>query len=310
MDDAKPITEVVEDAPEYRESLDDAVKRLAALTDGEYEQVRNSEAKKLDVRAKFLDDAVSAARGNGKADGGLDLFEPEPWDKTIDGNDLLDRMVAAIREYVIAPEHVAEVAELWVVHAHVFDLWQVTPRLAISAPTMRSGKSLMKDVLGCLVPRAIETENLSAAVMFRAVDKYRPTMLVDEVDTFLHDNDELRGILNSGYRKGGQALRCEGDNYDIKAFKTFAPVVIVGIGKLPNTLADRSIHAELQRKNPTKKQEGFAETALTICGTSHGKWRGGQSIICRPSAMRTQQCRRGYSIEQLTTGARYSQSPT
>ena len=99
MDDAKPITEVVEDAPEYRESLDDAVKRLAALTDGEYEQVRNSEAKKLDVRAKFLDDAVSAARGNGKADGGLDLFEPEPWDKTIDGNDLLDRMVAAIREY-------------------------------------------------------------------------------------------------------------------------------------------------------------------------------------------------------------------
>ena len=78
MDDAKPITEVVEDAPEYRESLDDAVKRLAALTDGEYEQVRNSEAKKLDVRAKFLDDAVSAARGNGKADGGLDLFEPEP----------------------------------------------------------------------------------------------------------------------------------------------------------------------------------------------------------------------------------------
>jgi putative DNA primase/helicase len=257
MDDAKPITEVVEDAPEYRESLDDAVKRLAALTDGEYEQVRNSEAKKLDVRAKFLDDAVSAARGNGKADGGLDLFEPEPWDKTIDGNDLLDRMVAAIREYVIAPEHVAEVAALWVVHAHVFDLWQVTPRLAISAPTMRSGKSLMKDVLGCLVPRAIETENLSAAVMFRAVDKYRPTMLVDEVDTFLHDNDELRGILNSGYRKGGQALRCEGDNYDIKAFKIFAPVVIVGIGKLPNTLADRSIHAELQRKKSNEKTRGF-----------------------------------------------------
>ena len=191
MDDAKPITEVVEDAPEYRESLDDAVKRLAALTDGEYEQVRNSEAKKLDVRAKFLDDAVSAARGNGKADGGLDLFEPEPWDKTIDGNDLLDRMVAAIREYVIAPEHVAEVAALWVVHAHVFDLWQVTPRLAISAPTMRSGKSLMKDVLGCLVPRAIETENLSAAVMFRAVDKYRPTMLVDEVDTFLFQFESL-----------------------------------------------------------------------------------------------------------------------
>ncbi len=41
--------------------------------------------------------------------------------------------------------------------------------------------------------RAVKTENLSTAVMFRVVDNYRPILLVDEVDTFLRDNDELPG---------------------------------------------------------------------------------------------------------------------
>lgn len=66
MDDVGNVTDAVDGAPEYKESLDDAVSRLAKLSAGEYEQARNEEAKKLDVRAKFLDGAVSAARGNGK----------------------------------------------------------------------------------------------------------------------------------------------------------------------------------------------------------------------------------------------------
>ncbi len=239
------------------ESLDDVVKRLALLTRGEYEQCRKAEAKKLDVRPAYLDAEVKAAHGNGEDGGGFKLYEPEPWDEEVDGDDLLDRVVAAIREYVIMPEHVAETAALWIVHTHAFDIWQVTPRLAISAPTMGSGKSVMLDVLGCLVPRPLEADNLSTAVMFRAVDAYRPSLMVDEVDTFLRDNDELRGILNSGYRKGGQVLRCEGDSNELKAFQTFAPVATAGIGRLPGTLADRSIHAELQRKRPDERTREF-----------------------------------------------------
>src|SRR5213593_2916380 len=36
----------------------------------------------------------------------------------------------------------------------------------------------------------------------------RPTLLIDEADTFLQGNDELRGILNSGYsRKTAYVVR-------------------------------------------------------------------------------------------------------
>lgn len=261
MDDVQTISDVIDDAPKYEESTENAIKRLAKLKPIEYERVRKNEAEKLGLsRVTFLDKLVEGARlkeTKTGQDGGLKLYEPDPWPEEVDGDDLLNRIVVALRHYVVLPEHVAEAAALWAVHTHAFDLWQVTPRLAISAPTMGSGKSVMLDVLASMVPRPLEAANLSTAVVFRAVENFRPTLMIDEVDTFLGDNDELRGVLNSGYRKGGTALRCEGDNHELKAFSTFAPVATAGIGRLPGTLADRSIHAELQRKRPDEHVSGF-----------------------------------------------------
>jgi len=255
------VADAISSAPEYSESLDDAVERLGKLSKGEYEQVRNDEAKALKVRSTFLDGAVNTARNDDKPNG-LDLYEPEPWPDEVDGGDLLDRIVATIREYVILAEHEARASALWILHAHGFDGWQVTPRLAIRAPTPGAGKSVLLDVLGCMVPRALEAENLSPAVVFRAIEAYRPCLMVDEVDTFLRDNDELRGVLNSGHRKGGQVIRCEGDNHEIRVFNTFAPIATAGIGHLPGTLADRSIHIELQRKKPDESTREFRQDRI------------------------------------------------
>ena len=36
---------------------------------------------------------------------------------------------------------------------------------------------------------------------FRVIQETRPTLLIDEADTFLQGNDELRGILNAGYTR-------------------------------------------------------------------------------------------------------------
>lgn len=77
-----------------------------------------------------------------------------------------------------------------------------------------------------------------------------PTLLVDEADSFLKGNEELRGLLNAGHRRGGQVLRCVGDNHDVRAFTVFAPVVLAGIGQLPATLHDRSVVIPLVRAKP------------------------------------------------------------
>ncbi len=243
----------------YEEPMAEAIQRLAELPRAEYERVRKAEAKRLNMRVSVLDCDVNAFRKNGQDENNLGLFEPEPWPEEVNGNDLLDRIVGAICRHVVMPPHAAEATALWVVHCHAFQCWRHTPRLAVLAPEKECGKSTLLDVLSCLVPRAVKTENLSTAVMFRLVDKCQPVLLVDEVDSFLRDNDELRGALNAGHAKGGSHLRCEGDDNQIRAFKTFAPAALAGIGRLPETLADRSIHVPLQKRRSDEYVQDFRD---------------------------------------------------
>ena len=93
--------------------------------------------------------------------------------------------------------------------------------------------------------------------MFRVVEAHRPTLLVDEADTFLRDNDELRGIINSGHRRGGSVLRTVGDDHQPRAFSTHSACAIALIGNLPDTLHDRSVVINLKRRLPTEEIHPF-----------------------------------------------------
>jgi hypothetical protein len=112
---------------------------------------------------------------------------------------------------------------------------------------------------------------------FRVIEEMRPTLLIDEADTFLRGNDELRGILNSGYtRKTAYVVRVanqftryhlpaalsvsavmptEGETDPVASgatrlvrFSCWCPKVMAAIGRLPDTLADRCIVVRMQRK--------------------------------------------------------------
>jgi putative DNA primase/helicase len=98
--------------------------------------------------------------------------------------------------------------------------------------------------------------------VFRAVEKLRPTLLVDEADTFLRDNDELRGVLNSGHHRTGSVLRVVGDNHDIGAFSTWCPTVIAAIGELPGTIEDRSVIICMRRALPNERVDRLDDRAI------------------------------------------------
>ena len=84
-----------------------------------------------------------------------------------------------------------------------------------------------------------------------------PTLLIDEADTFLKENDELRGILNTGHKRGGQILRTVGDDHEPRQFSTWAPTAIAMIGRLPDTLNDRSVVIGLRRRKPEETVRPF-----------------------------------------------------
>jgi putative DNA primase/helicase len=183
--------------------------------------------------------------------------ESEPWPAPVNGAQLLDDIATAIRDHVVMSDAARDTAALWVLHAYLLDRFLMTPRLAITSPEKRCGKTTLLDVLGRLVFKALPTAHVTASAIFRVVEAYRPTLLIDEADTFLRDNDELRGVVNSGHRRGGSVLRTVGDDHEVRAFSTYSACAIALIGRLPETLHDRSVIVSLKRRLPSEAIASF-----------------------------------------------------
>ena len=144
--------------------------------------------------------------------------------------------------------------------------------LAMTSPTPECGKTTVLTLVGELVPRPLPAANITGAAFFRAVDKWLPTVLIDEADTFLRDSDELRGILNSGHnRRNAWVVRTQGDNHEPRRFSTWTPKAIALIGKLPPTLSSRSLHIKLQRKLATDTVAPLRADRLTHLRPLHRK---------------------------------------
>jgi putative DNA primase/helicase len=239
--------------------VDAEITRLAALNPVQYEQQRKDAAEKLGLRASILDKLVRAEQpDDGSKQGRAIAFpEPELWPAPVNGAVLLAEIADAIRRHVVMADAARDTAALWTLHTYLLDRSLVSPRLAISSPTKRCGKPTLLDVLGRLVLKPLSTASVTAAAIFRVVEAQRPTLLVDEADTFLRDNDELRGVINSGHRKGGSVLRTVGDDHEPRAFATYAACAIALIGKLPETLHDRSVVVSLKRRLPSEPIASF-----------------------------------------------------
>ncbi len=189
--------------------------------------------------------------------GAVLLPEIELWPEAVNGADTLSKIAETFASYVALPGGAADAIALWAAHTHGFTAFLCSPRLNICSPEKRCGKTTLRDVVAVFVPRPLLMENLSVAVLFRLVNAHAPTILADEYDAWLNDNEELRGLLNSGHRQGGQAFRCVGDSNEVRGFQVFAPAVLCGIGTLPGTLHDRSIVIRLERAKPGELRERF-----------------------------------------------------
>jgi putative DNA primase/helicase len=183
---------------------------------------------------------------------------PEPWPEAVDGTQLLDALQAQFKRFIVLPEHAAATMALWIVHTYCYQFGRVAAYVALLSPEKRCGKSTGLSLVAALAHRALAASNVLPAALFRVIERDGPTMLIDEVDSFVGDNEELRGILNAGFtRESAFVLRCVGENHEPKTFNVFGPKLFAGIGKLPGTLADRSIIVPMRRKQPGDTVERF-----------------------------------------------------
>jgi hypothetical protein len=228
------------------------------------------------------------------------MEEVEAWEEAVDGKCLLDEIEGLLRRFVVLPKWAPETLALWIVHTYAFLLRDITTYLGIESPEKRCGKTTLLSVMGELVNRPVVASNISSPAFFRVIQETQPTLLIDEADTFLQGNDELRGILNSGYTKKtsfvwrvasegassqirnqnveirnkdeeirseagirGGAARSERGNVLAK-FSCWCPKAMAAIGRLPDTLADRCIVIRMQRKRGDEACERLRSLEPTV----------------------------------------------
>jgi len=184
--------------------------------------------------------------------------EVEPWPDPVDGQDLIRELESFARRFLILPsEHAYMALVLWALATHAHDLFQLFPILVISSPVPGSGKTTVLTVLSALVPKPFFTSNATAASLFRAIDAFHPTVMIDEADSFLIGNEALRGLLNSCHLRAYAFM-----TRAIGTFSTWAAVVLALIGKVPKTVEDRAIIIPMQRRAPHEQVERFRQDRL------------------------------------------------
>ena len=214
------------------------------MSDGELDRILAKQAQDRDRRetaARIADRYISREGGEptnaerkAKAVGltVIDGDKAEPKS----GASVLDKTYAFIGRFVAYPSDHARVAHtLWIIHTHLMDRWDSTPRLFFSSAEPASGKSRALEVTELLVPNPMTAVNVTPAYLFRKVGAEEgATILFDEIDTVFgpkaKENEEIRGLLNAGHRKGAVAGRCvaRGQTVMTEEIPAYAAVAMAG----------------------------------------------------------------------------------
>lgn len=219
-----------------------------------------------------LDAGTNGPVGKGKVTG-EDGYEPHVWTEAelvalrakleaFSGDELLDYVAGFLGRYLVLPSPEAlDAVTLWIGHTHAIQHFDSTPRLTLVSPEKQCGKTRTTELVEMLARKTLSLVNSSTAAIFRSIETYHPTLIVDEADTIFlgkssESHDDLRGILNSGHRRGKNALRMVGTT-EVKTFETFCPVLLCSIRDLPDTIMDRSVVIRMRRRARDESVEKF-----------------------------------------------------
>jgi hypothetical protein len=230
------------------------IDELARLDAVEYDRRRDEAADQMRVRRGTLDGEVGRRRREQAEEAGppplFGHWMVEPWSEVVHAGELLLAIVGRIKRHVVLTDEQAVAVALWVLFAWVHDTAAVhSPILLATSAEANSGKTTLINVVRFLVPRSLVCAGISEAALFRVVEKYEPTIIVDEADVLLLENEPLRAVINGGWTRGFSVVRCVGDDNTPYAFPTFCPKALGMKGKrLPDTTLSRAIVIEMQRK--------------------------------------------------------------
>jgi hypothetical protein len=144
------------------------------------------------------------------------------------------------------------------------DAFDAFPYIALVSPAKRCGKTRVLELLEALCAKAWRGTSPTAAALYRMMSD-TPTLLLDEVEALRGKqvsevSQAILAVLNAGHRKGATVPRCDGPKNELKYFPVYGPKAFAAIGRLPDTLADRSLCITMQRKNANQMVARFLQS--------------------------------------------------
>jgi phage/plasmid primase-like uncharacterized protein len=241
----------------------DFTKNIDSITLGIFKSglIKELKSIKLQGAADNVKLAYSELTGNDKTQtqNNGSLFENvEPWAEEVYGAELAEEIRTILNQYLILPKGADVAITLWIFFTWVYDAFSIAPMLIFESPVMRCGKSTALRILSKLVKHPLLSSNITPAAIFRSIEAFSPTLIIDEADTFLDSSSEIRGIINAGHeRENAFVVRTVGEEFLPTRFDVFGPKVISGIGSRKGTLIDRGIVIEMKRRGPNDHVDRF-----------------------------------------------------
>lgn len=156
--------------------------------------------------------------------------------------DALTAVHLLLQKYIDMQPHEYIGVALWIMHTHVHERFEHTPRLALTSSTPRCGKSNTIKALKLLARDPVAVSSISTAALFRTVSQ-GSTVIIDEADNAqLFTDMDKRGIINSGFDYTANVVSRYKETFD-----TRGPMAFGSIGRLPGAIMDRALHVHLYR---------------------------------------------------------------
>ena len=192
-----------------------------------------------------------------------DEFEQiEPWPEPVSLSEAFDGAVTLFRTYMLMTEAQIAAVVLWCATTFLYDLLQIHAYLGITAPTKRCGKTTLVNLVALFVRQGlIVAGRVSAAYIYRAIDRLRPTFIVDESQAIFRKSPDVEDIFNAGHVRSTAyvgLVEKVNDEFVERRFNVFCPKVIGLKGKIrDDSLQDRVIEIRLSRIHESDQKEDF-----------------------------------------------------
>jgi len=182
----------------------------------------------------------------------------QPWDTPIAAAELLDAIETKFRRYVVASDAIVTASVLYVPFTYVVEIATHAPKLIYTFPTKEAGKSTALHVMRRMVQRAYPAVEVTGAVLYRIIDRLRPTLLLDEADSLFKRRTILAHIINESWSNSGTKIPRTGPHGEILEFDPYGAQIISMRGlDMPDTTLSRSIICMIWPKLPSEVVEEF-----------------------------------------------------